>query len=81
MACMKAAYDAGVNFFDTAEVYAGGESEVVMGEAIKEFGWKRNDLVISTKVSNPKPPHPGTAGLLTRFAQSSTGALRSATTP
>ncbi|SPN97757.1 probable potassium channel beta subunit protein [Cephalotrichum gorgonifer] len=49
-ACMKAAYDSGVNFFDTAEAYAGGESEIVMGEAIKEFGWKRNDLVISTKI-------------------------------
>lgn len=49
--CMKAAYDCGVNFFDCAEVYSGGESEIVMGEAIKKFGWKRNDLVISTKVS------------------------------
>ncbi|KAL2889805.1 Potassium channel, voltage-dependent, beta subunit, KCNAB-related protein [Ceratocystis lukuohia] len=48
--CMKAAYDAGVNFFDTAEAYAGGESEKVMGEAIRKYGWKRNDLVISTKV-------------------------------
>lgn len=47
---MKAAYDCGVNFFDCAEVYGKGESEVVMGEAIREFGWKRNDLVISTKV-------------------------------
>lgn len=47
---MKAAYDSGVNFFDCAEGYAGGESEKVMGEAIKLFGWKRNDLVISTKV-------------------------------
>lgn len=50
---MKAAYDCGINFFDTAEVYAEGESEIVMGEAIKEFGWKRNDLVISTKVGCP----------------------------
>jgi voltage-dependent potassium channel beta subunit len=49
-ACMKAAYDCGVNFFDSAEGYASGESEVVMGEAIKKFGWKRNDLVISTKI-------------------------------
>ena len=48
---MKAAYDCGINFFDCAEAYAGGESEKVMGEAIKKFGWKRNDLVISTKVS------------------------------
>jgi aryl-alcohol dehydrogenase-like predicted oxidoreductase len=49
--CMKAAYDCGVNFFDCAEGYAEGESEIVMGEAVKKFGWKRNDLVISTKVS------------------------------
>ncbi|MCJ1397217.1 hypothetical protein MMC11_000409 [Xylographa trunciseda] len=47
---MKAAYDCGINFFDCAEGYAGGESEKVMGEAIKKFGWKRNDLVISTKI-------------------------------
>jgi aryl-alcohol dehydrogenase-like predicted oxidoreductase len=47
---MKAAYDVGMNFFDCAEGYAGGESERVMGEAIKKFGWKRNDLVVSTKV-------------------------------
>jgi len=49
-ACMKAAYDVGINFFDCAEGYSGGESERVMGQAIKKFGWKRNDLVISTKV-------------------------------
>ncbi|KAL1961899.1 hypothetical protein VTN77DRAFT_932 [Rasamsonia byssochlamydoides] len=48
--CMKAAYDAGINFFDTAEGYAGGQSEIVMGKAIKKFGWKRQDLVISTKI-------------------------------
>jgi aryl-alcohol dehydrogenase-like predicted oxidoreductase len=47
---MKAAYDCGVNFFDCAEVYAEGESEKVMGEAIKKYGWKRNDIVVSTKV-------------------------------
>ncbi|XXH03604.1 hypothetical protein Hte_010009 [Hypoxylon texense] len=50
LACMKAAYDSGVNFFDCAEGYSGGKSEEVMGEAIKKFGWKRNDLVISTKL-------------------------------
>lgn len=49
--CMKAAYDVGINFFDCAEGYAGGESERVMGEAIKKYKWKRNDLVISTKIN------------------------------
>ncbi|KAI9220840.1 NADP-dependent oxidoreductase domain-containing protein [Blastocladiella britannica] len=52
--CMKTAYELGVNFFDTAEVYASGQSEVDMGKAIKrlgeELGTKRSDLVISTKL-------------------------------
>ncbi|EAW07133.1 putative voltage-gated K+ channel beta subunit (KCNAB) [Aspergillus clavatus NRRL 1] len=48
--CMKQAYDCGVNFFDTAEGYADGQSEVVMGQAVKKFGWKRSDLVITTKL-------------------------------
>ncbi len=49
--CMVAAHEAGVNFFDTAEVYAGGKSEIAMGNAIKRAGWKRSDLVLSTKIS------------------------------
>ncbi len=48
--CMKTAYDAGVNFFDNAEVYAHGNAEQVMGAVIKKVGWKRSDLVISTKI-------------------------------
>lgn len=47
---MKTAYDAGVNFFDNAEGYEGGESEVIMGKVIQEAGWKRSDLVLSTKI-------------------------------
>lgn len=49
-ACMKAAYDAGVNFFDNAEVYANGQSEEIMGKVIQKAGWKRSDLVLSTKI-------------------------------
>ena len=49
--CMKAAYDAGINFFDCAEGYAGGESEKVMGDCIRKYKWKRNDYVISTKIN------------------------------
>lgn len=48
--CMQAAYEAGVNFFDNAEAYAGGSAETVMGNVIKKAGWKRSDLVISTKI-------------------------------
>lgn len=48
--CMQVAYDSGVNFFDNAEVYAKGEAEIIMGNIIKKAGWKRSDLVISTKI-------------------------------
>jgi voltage-dependent potassium channel beta subunit len=48
--CLSAAYERGVNFFDNAEVYAGGESEQIMGRAIQELGWPRWSYVISTKV-------------------------------
>jgi voltage-dependent potassium channel beta subunit len=48
--CMTAAYEAGVNFFDNAEAYARGSAETVMGNVIKKTGWKRSDLVISTKI-------------------------------
>ena len=47
---MKTAYDAGVNFFDNAEAYAGGEAETMMGAVIQRAGWKRSDLVLSTKI-------------------------------
>lgn len=48
--CMKAAYEEGVIFFDNAETYANGNAERVMGNVIKKLGWKRSDLVISTKI-------------------------------
>jgi voltage-dependent potassium channel beta subunit len=47
--CMQAAYDAGSNFFDNAEVYAGGESEAIMGRVIEQLGWARHTYVLSTK--------------------------------
>jgi len=46
---MAAAYDAGVNFFDNAEVYAGGRSEQIMGAALKQLGWPRLNYLVSTK--------------------------------
>ncbi|MHB1785378.1 MAG: potassium channel beta subunit family protein [Acidimicrobiales bacterium] len=48
--CLSAARDAGVNFFDNAESYSGGESERIMGQAIAELGWPRHSYVISTKI-------------------------------
>jgi voltage-dependent potassium channel beta subunit len=47
--CMAAAWDAGVNFFDNAEVYAGGESERIMGQAIADLGWPRHAYVVTSK--------------------------------
>ena len=47
---MKEAYDKGVNFFDNAEVYANGQSEIIMGNAIKELGWRRDTFIVSSKV-------------------------------
>ncbi len=49
-ACMVAAYDSGVNFFDNAEVYAGGQAETIMGEVLKKTGWRRDSYIISSKV-------------------------------
>jgi voltage-dependent potassium channel beta subunit len=46
---MAAAHEYGVNFFDNAEVYAGGKSEEVMGEAFKRLGWRRSSYLVSTK--------------------------------
>ncbi len=48
--CMAAAHDAGVNFFDNAEVYANGKAEVIMGEALRRLGWRRSSYLVSTKL-------------------------------
>ncbi len=47
--CMAAAYEHGVNFFDNAEVYAGGKSETIMGEVLKKLEWPRMKYIVSTK--------------------------------
>lgn len=78
--CLSAAWEAGVNFFDNAEVYAGGESERIMGQAIAALGWSRETYVVSTKLFwgltdgvntkntlNRKYLHHAIEGSLTRF--------------
>lgn len=49
MACLQAAYDGGMNFFDNAEVYAGGESEAIMGRVFEQLDWPRHSYLVSTK--------------------------------
>lgn len=53
----KAAYEAGVNYFDSAEIYGMGDGDRLLGRAIKEFGWERKSLVIAVKLlySGPGP--------------------------
>jgi voltage-dependent potassium channel beta subunit len=48
--CMRLAYEQGVNFFDNAEAYASGKSEIVMGNILKRAGWERSTFVVSSKV-------------------------------
>jgi aryl-alcohol dehydrogenase-like predicted oxidoreductase len=47
---MKLCFEAGVNFFDTAELYGMGQAETIMGNAFKELGFKREEIVVSTKL-------------------------------
>ena len=61
---MKVAYDGGVNFFDNAEIYAHGQSELVMGAALQKLNWSRDSYVVSSKVmfgsvNDPKPTQRG----------------------
>ncbi len=48
--CMIKAYDSGVNFFDNAEAYASGKSEIVMGNILKKMAWDRTTYIVSSKV-------------------------------
>ena len=48
--CLQAAWENGINFFDTAEIYASGECEIEMGQALKDLNWPRDEYVLATKV-------------------------------
>jgi voltage-dependent potassium channel beta subunit len=64
--CMQAAWEAGVNFFDNAEVYAGGKSERLMGQVARELGWPRESYVLSTKLYWGLREGPNTKNTLNR---------------
>jgi aryl-alcohol dehydrogenase-like predicted oxidoreductase len=61
-AIMKASLDAGVNFFDTADVYSFGASEERLGQSLKNLGVKRSDVVVATKVFGQFGPGPNDRG-------------------
>jgi len=60
---VKAAFDAGVNFIDTANVYSEGDSETILGQALAKLELPREDLVIATKVRVRMGPTPNRVGL------------------
>ena len=60
---IRQAVEAGINFFDTADMYSVGGSEEILGRALKEFGPSRDRLVIATKVFNPMGDDPNQRGL------------------
>jgi 1-deoxyxylulose-5-phosphate synthase len=62
-AIVRKALDLGINFFDTANVYSEGESEQILGRALKAFGVRREDVVIATKVFHPMGSGPNLRGL------------------
>jgi voltage-dependent potassium channel beta subunit len=64
--CLAAAWEAGVNYFDNAEAYAGGESERIMGQAIAELGWARDEYVVSSKFFWGLKDGPNTRNTLNR---------------
>jgi aryl-alcohol dehydrogenase-like predicted oxidoreductase len=59
---VKTAFDAGINFFDTANVYSFGESEKLLGESIKQLGLPRDRIVVATKVHGPMSQEPNNVG-------------------
>lgn len=59
----KAAFDAGINFYDTADVYSQGVSEEILGRAVKEHASRREEVVVATKVYNPMGKTPNLKGL------------------
>jgi aryl-alcohol dehydrogenase (NADP+) len=60
---VKRALELGINFFDTADVYSLGESEVVLGKALKELGVPREEVIVATKVFSPMGPGLNQRGL------------------
>jgi aryl-alcohol dehydrogenase-like predicted oxidoreductase len=62
-AIVRRALELGINFFDTADVYSAGESELILGKALKAFGVRRDDAVVATKVFQAVGPGPNQRGL------------------
>jgi 1-deoxyxylulose-5-phosphate synthase len=63
LALVRKALDLGINFFDTADVYSAGESEQILGRALKSFGVRRDDVIVATKLYHAMGPGPNQRGL------------------
>ncbi len=68
---IRRAVEAGINFFDTADMYSVGASEEITGRALKEFGERRDNVVIATKVFNPMSDAPNDRGLSRKHVMAS----------
>src|ERR1700712_2378441 len=71
---VRAAVEGGINFFDTADIYSLGESEVVTGKLLREFQPRREELVIATKVFNPMSDGVNDRGLSRKHIMAAIGA-------
>ena len=60
---LKAVFDAGINFIDTANVYSFGQSEQLLGQGLKDLGINRDEVVVATKVLGPMSENPNDVGL------------------
>ena len=60
---LRKAVEAGINFFDTADIYSRGQSEEILGRGLKELGVRRDEAVVATKVFNPMGRGPNRGGL------------------
>lgn len=75
--CVRAAWESGITFFDTADVYEKGAAEMVLGKALKDLSVERSDLVIATKVYWPISDNPNDRGLSRKHVMESLeGSLR-----
>jgi aryl-alcohol dehydrogenase (NADP+) len=73
---IRRAWEAGINFFDTADMYSLGVSEEILGRALKDFGVPRDRVVVATKVCQPMGDDPNLRGLSRKHIAAARHGLR-----